>query len=675
MFPQAPARATALSESLSSSENKVPRKSTGRKSKVLKENVEISQGSPSPTVSLAHLPVQKQSTKIRKRLLVDNEASQGDQSTTKKHKIRFDESQSSPPTLSALSALRVPPLHRTLSDKSSYLNHSTALEPSSTLPKSQSTLSSWRRSSPSPKNSSDGEDADDEDEDSPDQAPSTEEATTPTQCQALAPTIPSAAPRPELIVKKLSSIEGEIFGSDTTLTSPEDDSDEELQNSTGISLVEAVMPPPPSTMSLAPRRGPGRPRKTPQINSNAEQKADAATQVASSVSNKQASTVKEDDRSSLTLSSVTVDVAPNPDLQLPPPPRSLMDRILNRQGEVEQDEQYLSSEEDVEQTDQFAFVDLLSTQGTSDSISVAEPPLDVVISAVLSGVAKDATISVKLGRITDPNNRVDTVVLTNTSSVAEPLQNNDDHLFIKPTLTITRGLVASRSHRARRDPHASRTKPLRRTSPSAPSIAKTVDSRSFLRKTFSPRLFQTCRDIMTQAGSSNPTSNIPQLKAMLKQSLKQGIMTVRGASAIGSDHLQKETLPSATDSQLLGWGSVIGNGKGLFTSPSRKESEELRIEQRRTMVSDAYARLNLPPPRENWDVSSQVILGGLSFKSFPEMAAARNSGRWTMAMEEAMDRISSHVGCNFCRKTFKNRSGLANHLQQCSMARRVSEIF
>ncbi|GJJ69435.1 hypothetical protein EMPS_01781 [Entomortierella parvispora] len=671
MFSQVPARAIVLSESPSSSEIKAPRKSVARKSKVLKENVEISQGSLSPTVSLAHLPIQKQSTKIRKRLLVDNEVSPGDQSTTKKHKIRIDETQSSPPTLSVVSALRIPPLHRTLSDKSSYLNLSTTQEPSSVLPKAQSTLSSWRRVSQSPKASSDGEDADDEDEDSPDQVPSSQESIAHKQGQPLSPTIPVATSRPEVVVKKLSSIEGEIFGSDTTLTSPEDDSDEEPQNSIATSSAGVLVPPPPLRLSSAPRRGPGRPRKTPLTHQNVDKKADTATQVSSSVSNTQSSTSKEDDGGSLNATVLTAEVALGIGLQLPQPPRSLMDRILN-QDKAEQDERCFSSDDDAGQIEQASSVNPLLAKGVPDSTSNTEPPLDVVISAVLSGLAKDVAAPNNPELSTDFN-RVSTVVIE-PFAVAESLQNNDDSLFLKPIFPITRGFVANRSHRARRDSRASRTKPLRRASPSAPSIAKAVESQPFFRRTFSPRLFQTCRDIMTPAGSANSIANIPQLKAMLRQNLKQGLMTVRGASAMDSNRLQRETLPSTDDSLLLGWGSVIGNGKGLFSRPSRKEAEELRIEQRRTMVSEAYARLNLPPPRENWDVSSQVILGGLSFKSFPAMAAERNSGRWTTAMEEAMDRISSHVGCNFCRKTFKNRSGLANHLSQCSMARRQTSI-
>ncbi|KAG0049687.1 hypothetical protein BGZ83_005491 [Gryganskiella cystojenkinii] len=649
MIPNATTQAVTLNDPLSSSEIKPPRKVTvtGRKNKVQKENVDISQGSVSQTVSLAHLPIQKQSTKIRKRVLVENETSANDQGTLKKHKIRIDDL-SSPPTSSVLSALKVTPLHRALSDKSSHLNQASVHEPpTSALPKSQSTLSSWRRSSQSRKISSDGEDADDEEDDIPEPTSSALGPTAPTQSKSLSLKAPQAALRPGPIDKKLTLFEGEIFGSDSTLTSPEDDSDEEprserasttspssAETTTTASLTAARATSTPIS-GCTSRRGPGRPRK-PLQNNDTCQTSESGSDQSTSASNQDAVLALE---AEITASSSSIktkaDLVSESEPQHAPLSRSFMERIINAQNiqatTVDQDQ---TSEDDVGLSD---------TQDHRSELSCLAPK------PASSELSSDSTLSAGVKSF-------------------DSIFKRDDHLFAKPALPIRLDLESNRTRFPRRDSHASRTKPLDRAIPIVPLVANAGESRLSFRRTNRPRLFQTCRDIMTQVGTSKASPNIPHIKVMLKQALKRGMGAMQSISADSVDSTSKPTAIPASDPRVLGWGTVIGNGKGLF-SP-RRESDQLRIQHRRALVSQAYARLNLPPPRENWDISSQVIMGGLTYKNLTGATNADASGsRLSSTMEDAMDMISSRLGCQYCRKSCNSRTDLAQHIQQCSMAR------
>ncbi|KAF9109428.1 hypothetical protein BGX27_007635 [Mortierella sp. AM989] len=674
-----------------------------RKSKQQRDNIE---NAPSPVLSaasLANLPIQKQSTKIRKRHLTENLPSPctSEHLSTKRHKVLLEDP----------SSQNVTPLHRTLSDKSSYLNqaitHEVNTDRKDSPSKAQSTLTSWRKESHSKRSGSESDDADDEDEISAANAARSnamnqeQSDISKTEESADAGSIQSTNSGPPLGLinvafgssptknQSLHSCEDDLFGSDTTLTSPEDDSEDEPESDR--SNVESTPQPPPvvsqpeTTPEMSPlqimptpvtspvkRRGPGRPRKNPlpAISTSPTSKArhekggdhvlgSPISLPHASSSSSQASLTNPLPKGDPSLKPLPLSSSVKKSLSTPKVDGSLMARIINSKRQPEDNYAELSDSSDDAELISFAKYSIKSSCGDQKHDSVMayhagateEPP------AAANSIQECPIASVSI---------------VNESGSQSPSKLKE-YVFATPTLPLPRPTHSTRSGGSRPTPH--KLSPPHSTS-TRHTIGKQSHPRSSLRSTPRPRLFQTCLDIMTQSDPSRHRSNVHTIKLMLKSALVQGMRKIRLSTELDEQSLNKVPKLDTTSLQMQAWGCVIGNGKGLFQGSMRKQEEQQRVTERQTMVTEAYRSLNLPPPPENWDKSSKVIAAGLSLGSGTSLNVANDATaqRWSNVMDDALDHLSRRHGCEYCRKTYRNRNGLIYHMERCTMAQLQTSI-
>ncbi|KAF9909844.1 hypothetical protein BX616_011038 [Lobosporangium transversale] len=702
--------------------------SIGRKSRVQRDNIENALSPASATVSLANLPIQKQSTKIRKRLLTENQTAlcSSDSLSIKRHKIIVEDRTHASAVTAVSATQNVTSLHRTLSDKSSYLNRASladvGFDRKETLSKSQSTLTSWRKESQTKRNGSESEDADDEDDalsvnttsctDNTlisSEFPSSEVANNMNHSQATNPDLTLNLVNESLVqtspIGSLSppSNDDDPFGSDTTLTSPEEDSDDEhgsdcsssprTSQSSGnffsafspqISSPEKSMMPTtivttapiaPATVAITAtttvkRRGPGRPRKNP-------------TPVSTSVCPTKARHTKPDEDVAASFAKLPDTTPATTPVMTPiatsPPKRTSFAKLwqnhpipcspcikqdlptIKMRGSlmariIEGKKQSQALNDDTEFSD------------SSDDVDLA--PLLTRLTKHRSELPRNAMVVEKAAATIDPALELALATVTKELALTTMLSpvKSEDHLFVVPTLHSPQ--IAGASDLTRSTPpklptHKTFTNTPRRT------IAKQVHTRPSLRSVPRPQLFQTCLDIMTQSNPDRHRSNVQSIKVMLKHALERGMRKVKESADESELVSTKVAELDASSLQQQAWGCVIGNGKGLFQSSTRKQEEQQRMSERQTMVADAFRLLNLPPPPENWDKSSKVISAGLSLTSDTSSAFmdAASSHRLSTVKEDALDHMSRRLGCQYCRKTYKNRSGLVYHMERCTMAK------
>ncbi|KAF8970245.1 myeloid lymphoid or mixed-lineage leukemia 5 (trithorax, ) [Entomortierella lignicola] len=669
----------------------------GRKSKQQRDNIENAPSS-SPllsTATLANLPIQKQSTKIRKRLLTDNLPSPctNDHLSTKRHKVLLDD----PSTQNATS------LHRTLSDKSSYLNQASSLDTNAdrkdSPSKTQTTLVNWRKDSQLKHSGSESDDADDEDElsvvdairsASLDQTQSVISRASETGAESAQVTdggpllglIDSAFGSSPTEGLPLRSRDDDPFGSDTTLTSPEDDSEDEPENDTFnvevltpqssvLSQPEVVpeassIPTPMQTATPSPAASPikrrvGRPRKNPLPSPT------SPTPRARLEKNGYENLVLPGSQSEqLSLSRKTQS---NNFSQKEDPSRSLSLSPYNRQGSGSLmariiDGKKQSGDNDAELSDSSDDTDLISFVKFSLKINSSDEDTKVPI-----GVVEEASVTTESTRECDKDAASNQPFLAGIQSSSK----SEEYVFATPTLPIPRPIHATRSG-------GSRSTPLKLTLTHSASARRSSGKqnypRSVLRSIPRPRLFQTCLDIMTQSEPSRHRPNVQSIKLMLKHALEQGMRKVKESSESCEQTLNKLPMLDTSSLQMQAWGCVVGNGKGLFPGSTRKQEEQQRVVERQTIVAEAYRSLSLPPPPENWDKSSKVLAAGLSLGSGSSLNAVNemNAQRWSNVMDDALDNLSRRHGCEYCRKTYRNRNGLMYHMERCTMAQLQTSI-
>ncbi|KAG0261332.1 myeloid lymphoid or mixed-lineage leukemia 5 (trithorax, ) [Mortierella polycephala] len=681
----------------------------GKQSRQQRENIENAQSTVSSGVSLANLPIQKQSTKIRKRLLTENQANTTvtDHHTSKRRKRLQEDVRHSPLVLSALTSLsNAPRLHRTLSDKSSYLNQ-TLLSKESDSAKSQSTLASWRKTPQRKIGGTESDDADDEEEQS--RANSADASSTslvlvrePTDTLGVDCLRRPKNGRPPCLINikfeaQVSSPESQpspsvvddLFGSDTTLTSLEDDSEDDSEigqasNSENVPVTHqdiakslSVLPSGfvvPSTMNLplsaaaapAVRRGPGRPRKVPLADStdsgpqprsrhrkNAGDIAAWSTKVSKSPSPPKPVSVES------VLSHNGAPKTPSDSKQAPQPSQlqeSLMVRILNAKAPLPR---------------------------TDIDPDLTNSPDEVVLDASRQGDRKhnDELSDNGPGVMTDKGT-------DQVPSLCDPrmIETSDSTLLNIPSPTKADGhIFAVPAHPVRRRPTAwvvphARLSDLFQIPKTTETISITQrliekQGRPLLRNYPRPLVLQSCLDIMTQSDSTRYLSNIGAIKTMLKHALQKGMTKMQESAQENAPSLCEIESEEAS-MQLQSWMAVIGNGDGLLQPSTRKNQEQKRIAERRTLVSDTFRTLNLPPPPEGWDKSSRAIeagyvFGGDSAASEVDEVAAQ---RWSSIMKDTLDQLSRLLGCDYCRKTYKTRDELAYHMERCMMARLQTSI-
>ncbi|KAF9188332.1 myeloid lymphoid or mixed-lineage leukemia 5 (trithorax, ) [Haplosporangium sp. Z 767] len=702
---------TSASEFAANADVKRPKRQTtgGKQSRLQRENIENAQSTASSGVSLTNLPIQKQSTKIRKRLLTENQVNTivTDHHTSKRRKRLQEDVRHSPLVLSALtSPSNAPRLHRTLSDKSSYLNQ-TPLSKESGSAKSQSTLTSWRKTPQRKIGGTESDDADDEEEQS--RANSTDAPFTPlvlarepsgtlrVDCLRMPKNdCPSCLINIELEAQVSSSrsqpslsVDDDLFGSDTTLTSLEDDSEDDSEigqtsNSknvpvtyqdiakplsappSGLVVPSAMSPPSSAVVASAVRRGPGRPRKIPLADStnsdpqprsrhrkNAGDIAAWSTKVSKSPSpSKPVSMGSVPSHNDAPKTSSDSKQAPKP-LRLQ---ESLMARILNAKAPLQQtdidsdltnspDEIALdaSRQDDGKHNDELADIrtGIMTDKGTDQAPSLCDPRMVETSDSTLLNIPSPTKA--------------------------------EDHIFAIPALPVRRKPTAWVIPHARLSGLFQIPKTTETISITRRLIEK--QNRPLLRNHPRPLVLQSCLDIMTQSDSTRYLSNIGAVKTMLKHALQKGMKKMQ-KSAQGYTSSPREVELVKPSIQLQSWMMVIGNGDGLLQPSTRKDHEQRRIAERRTLVSDAFRTLNLPPPPKGWDKSSRAIeagyvFGGDSAASEVDEVAAQ---RWSSIMKDTLDQLSRLLGCDYCRKTYKTRDELAYHMERCMMARLQTSI-
>ncbi|KAF9546504.1 hypothetical protein EC957_009718 [Mortierella hygrophila] len=636
-----------------------------RKSRQQRENIENTLSASHPSMTLANLPIQKQSTQIRKRLLTECQSNAaltpGDRLSNKRQKLLLDDP---PRPDSAGPSSSVPPLHRTLSDKSSYLNQAPLHELSPDA-KSHSTLAFWKQPSQLRRTASDS-DADADDEDDPFQRIASPAAKPQALAQSSAMSAKGDPDHPSTLKNSLQPIvsktlkqspsppshqllfsvnDDELFGSDTTLTSPEDDSDDDV---TG-----------PSHPTTKVERTRSTKREVPFSIRTRSKRAASSTVASQSSSESNKSDPSMNDASVLPrIQSPVEQLAP--ELAVGPvvsvAPMSLMARILEgrkRPTEAELDEDEDDSSDDA----QLEVSPIVVPNSVKTESPLAPAPSDDVSlnATVVESLLKDIYIAVCLPSENSSPTLAPTVPTVPTVPTAAP----EVHVFAMPTLPVlrrNRGYSSSRS----------------KTSSSADLIdrpnTRQYASRQSTRPMPRPRLFQTCRDIMSQSDPGRLRTDIQSISMMLKHSLEQGMRKIQDAAAEAQAKSETKAEPKVGSVNLQAWGAVIGNGKGLFRESPRRQRELERIAERRHFVEETYRALDFPSPPLGWDKSSQVILDKLT----PEKSPAKT--RSSKAEKRWPSELDNTLGCDYCRKTYQDQAGLAHHMERCTMAQMQTSI-
>lgn len=628
-----------------------------RKSRQQREDIENTLSASLSSVTLANLPIQKQSTQIRKRLLTECQSNAaltpGDRLSNKRQKLLDD------PRPDSAALTSVPPLHRTLSDKSSYLNQTPLHELSPDAKSHLATPSSWKRPSQLRRTTSDS-DADADDEDDPLQRIASPAA----KLQALshsssmsakgdpdnASTIKSS-PRPIQEVSKalnhslsplsaqlLLSMDDELFGSDTTLTSPEDDSDDDL---TG-----------PSHPTTKVKRSRSTKREVPfSIRTRSKRVASSTVTPQSNIESNKSDLCSASKNDACALPTIQSPLEQPVSESVVSPavsitPMSLMARILEgrkRRTEAELEEDEADSSDDTQpEMAVIAASLLLKTESSLAPVPADDVPLNAT---VVESLLKDIYTAIC------PSSDGSSLIPAITPTTAP-----DDHVFAMPTLPVLRRNRSNSSSRIK-------------TSKSADLIDRSntrqFASRQTTRTMPRPRLFQTCRDIMSQSDPDSHLTNIQSISLVLKHSLEQGMRKIQEAAVEALNKSDLVAKPKVGSVNMQAWSAVIGNGKGLFRESPRRQREIERIVERRSMVEETYRALDFPPPPPDWDKSSLVITNNLAPEKSPSKArSGKTEKRWPSELDNTL-------GCDYCRKTYQDHAGLAYHMERCTMAQMV----
>ncbi|CAO3574980.1 unnamed protein product [Mortierella alpina] len=732
-----------------------PRSTVGRRSRQRRDDIENDLIS-----SPSFLPIQNTN---RKRLLTEHHSNATlnvDEQASKRLRGLVDDAAAKSPRLTALaSASNIPPLHRTLSDNSSYLNQSLlAREP--ILVRSQSTVVHRKTDPRSSSVGFESDDADDEEE-----LPNTAS----TLCSAFAPSVadshlPETTKADDILIvvdspecppvdlEQRSSYEDDLFGSDTTLTCPEDDSEEEDNDvraaqpsyapqasvspasppspSPPARAVAVIIPPPPlpsspparaiavvipprrmETPGPVQRRGPGRPRKVTLPETTQGEPSARKRRVKKDVADRAPRTDQpslkrpKEQGTSAAASSTSTSTSTSTSASLPRSEQpsvpvaessrtskvsgSLMSRVLDgakQSSEVQDSDLDVSDAETWPECAELAdSLELLREEISPRPVpGSVVPPSDDKKAILLDASSTSSLIEIVLA----VNELAAATAAENLTIKESPCPGASiSHEFVvpaqpterlpRPRATHADPLVGTSDHTINKS-----TKPLRRNGP----------------RPFVPR---TCREIMTQHPSFSQSSNILAIKSMLKHSLEQGLRKVLNADADSETSTVPIEGPTTRAWETQSWMPVIGNGKGLFnaqeeriaegreapttahhkplrastpkTQPCmsvisngkglfrlslRKQEEQSRIAERRKLVGQMYRVLDISPPPESWDKSSTILTHGLT------------SGTHHLLRED----VRSRLGCDYCKKTYKHKNGLAYHMERCPMARLQTSI-
>ncbi|KAF9284001.1 hypothetical protein BGZ68_004965 [Mortierella alpina] len=708
-----------------------PRSTVGRRSRQRRDNIENDL-----TTGLAFLPIQKPSSANRKRLLTEHQSNATlnvDEQPSKRHRLLVDDAAAKSPKLAALASTgNVPPLHRTLSDNSSYLNQ-TPLAREPVLVRSQSTVVNRKTDPQLSRVGFESDDADDEEDPSNKtgtlgsafESPATDrhilETTKADDIQIVIDSSALECPPAEL--EQNHSYEDDLFGSDTTLTCPEDDSEEEdddvrtpqlsspLQPSSSppasqpARAVAVIVPPQP----IAQRRGPGRPRKVilphtaqgepstrkkhvkkdvadmpsrkeqPLLETPKEQSASASasalpsttptlTAMSTSTSAQMSEPVAESSRTSKVSG-------------------SLMSRVLD--GAKQSSE--LDSDLDVSDVaTQPECVQLAESLEMLREHILPKPVSEPVVpSDGDKPILLDADSTSSLIKIVLAVNELAAATAVENPTIQEtshpgPSKNNEFAVPAQPAKRLSR-------------PHATHVNPLVGTL--KPVISKSPKP---LRRN-GPRPFvpRTCREIMTRHPSFSQSPDIAAIKSMLKHSLEQGMRKVLNADAESETATVQSKISSVGKLKTQSWMPVIGNGKGLFRAPlapvaDRQEAiatvrhepssaGSLDMQPWMSVIGNGKGLfdLSLRKQEEQNRIAERRKLVDDMYRTLGLGPPPENWDKSSVILSQGLTAesrqllradVRGRLGCDYCGKTYKHKNGLAYHMERCTMARLQTSI-
>ncbi|KAF9971050.1 hypothetical protein BGZ73_006067 [Actinomortierella ambigua] len=634
--------------------------------------------------SMAHLPVQKQSTRIRKRL----DAEGGDPSLTHCHSngAKVQRAISADiPVRSAASPLlastrpKVATLQRTLSDKSSFLNQAASLNdiPSSPLllpsavdplQKPVSPLSAKPHCSTTPTSVSlfavdsrkrarsavggtEGHDADDENDLShlrftgvtkrarsmgthslaasgvtpPVRAADSRQS----EGVILAP-LPRSTAMPVILVAEGND---DIFGSDTTLTSYEDSDDEVSLSGSQAACSDdrtechRALPcqtplPPPVTLAHYCH---------PDIEADLDQTAAVGEHDRTDDPETEcieeppfiASLLPEDFviRRGTTAPALVTALSSNE-------PRPLMSMVLDKRDSV-----------DSEPNEEDAFPKH-SVQVDNDNTTPSFEPilsLDEATPSTPPPKSEFAVPSVPLHR------------LLPTSSPPAPVTSETLESVIHSTVNVENSVFSPISDELVSDVKAHRSQPM----------------------------YRTCLEIMLERSSVSIVPNVLLLKTILRHKLLNGMRTVNAATATKKAAAPADEDPTDESLELDPWGQVIGNGRGLFKETEKARAVRSRIDFRRNLVQKAFAKFDRSTPAD-WDKSSALLISTLNkvetvnvpeelLSTIPYHGSGR--GLWSTSLQGLISQLAlpRSYTCDDCNRSFRVVSDLSSHQNVCTM--------
>ncbi|KAG0223768.1 hypothetical protein BGX31_008342 [Mortierella sp. GBA43] len=184
---------------------------------------------------------------------------------------------------------------------------------------------------------------------------------------------------------------------------------------------------------------------------------------------------------------------------------------------------------------------------------------------------------------------------------------------------------------------------------------------------------QECQSDFVQANGSAPDSD---------HSLERTDQTSVVTST--SDHVSAPTssklaLPSTEAKDHVFAVPTAAARRAVRSSARARSFTDRRYSHRRPVSRQNYTRpilRHMPRPRLHQTCLEIVIDAGYSLKNEPDTSVASGtiSERWTAVRDDALDHLSRRVGCEYCRKTFRNRNGLIAHTGRCTMARLQTSI-
>ncbi|KAF9160224.1 hypothetical protein DFQ26_005768 [Actinomortierella ambigua] len=189
-------------------------------------------------------------------------------------------------------------------------------------------------------------------------------------------------------------------------------------------------------------------------------------------------------------------------------------------------------------------------------------------------------------------------------------------------------------------------------------------------------MYRTCLEIMLERSSVNSVQNVLLLKTILRYNLSHGMQSVRAAAAAEKVDAPTEQVSASEPLELDSWGQVIGNGRGLFKETDKARELRCRIEFRRNLVQQAFAKFDQSAP-VGWDQSSSLLISTLGTTDDVDGSEkisrdapyhCHGRGPWSTSLQGVISRLAlpPSYTCDDCNWSFRMQSDLLSHENLCA---------